>query len=171
MYYGIKNAYYSINGNIPIRLPGAVSLTTDSNGEILTKKIRLNSGIIVEKPVGVTESSEKIAFEIADLPINFLVDIFGYEVDGAGVLIEHQQRKAIPFSLLFETSNKDDKCRAVYYECYCRKPQCSIATNSDSVKLSARSLDIIATGDPISAMITRHTSKSVYNNWFNTVYR
>lgn len=171
MKYGIKNAYYQTkNGIMPVRLPGAVSFNADSNSEILTKKIRLGSGIIIEKPVKVSENSTKISLAIAELPIQFITDLFGYEMDGAGVLIEHQQTKAIPFSLLFETNNLAEPCRMLYYECYCKKPQINVSTVGETVSLNARSLDIIATGDPVSASVTKSQNETVFNNWFDGVY-
>ena len=172
MFYGIKNAYYCTKDGSPVRLPGAVGLNVDNGVEYITKRLFNSDGVIIEKPVAVTEGASSISLQIADLPITFLTDLFGYKINKDNVLIEYMQRDIVPFTLLFETTTTNSgKCRALYYECYCKKPNFNVSTVEETVKLEARSLDIIATGNPMSASITETQNKDVFDNWFEKVYK
>ena len=171
MRYGIDKCHYCLQNGVPIKLPGAVSLNIDDGAEFITKKI-YKGGIIVEVVVGIQQAASKAVLTIAELPKQFLVDVFGYEIDSSGVLIEHQMQRAEEFSLLFETSlTNGNKRRHAYFHCFARKPSFETSTVEDAVKLSANSLDMIITGDPVSASISSSTNATIYNNWFNSVYK
>lgn len=170
VHFGIENCHYCLRNSAPVKMPGAVSLSKESGADLVTKKIRLASGIIIEKPVAVTQNAAKVSLEIASLPLPFLTDILGYEIDSSGVLIEYQQLKAVPFTLLFETQADTGNIRMQYCECYCPKPSFTVTTVGENVTISTRKLELISTGSPISKSITAKQNQTVYDNWFGGVY-
>ena len=90
----------------PVRLPGAVSISIDANGEnenfyaddIVYYVISNNSGYEGD-------------LEIALIPTDFSTDILGEILDSNGVLVERNDDEVSQFALLFEFTGDKRKIR------------------------------------------------------------
>ena len=111
----------------PVRLPGAVSISIDANGEnenfyaddIVYYVISNNSGYEGD-------------LEIALIPTDFSTDILGEILDSNGVLVERNDDEVSQFALLFEFTGDKRKIRHVLYCCSASRPATEGQTTEDS---------------------------------------
>lgn len=105
--FGLKNCHYakatfdedgSVTYAKPVRIPGAVSLSMDANGEIEPFYADNIAYYVVNNNSGYEGD-----LEIALIPESFLTDIMHEELDGNGVLaenanveLEHGRASALP---------------------------------------------------------------------------
>lgn len=90
--YGLKNCHYAkatfdedggVTYDTPVRIPGAVSLSLDANGDIEPFYADNIAYYVVNNNSGYEGD-----LEIALIPESFLTDIMHEELDGNGVLAE-----------------------------------------------------------------------------------
>ena len=91
--FGLKNCHYAkatfdedggVTYDTPVRIPGAVSLSLDANGEIEPFYADNIAYYVVNNNSGYEGD-----LEIALIPESFLTDIMHEELDGNGVLAEN----------------------------------------------------------------------------------
>lgn len=96
--FGLKNCHYakatfdedgSVTYAKPVRIPGAVSLSMDANGEIEPFYADNIAYYVVNNNSGYEGD-----LEIALIPESFLTDIMHEELDGNGVLAENEIGRA-----------------------------------------------------------------------------
>ena len=175
--FGLKNAHYAKatfdeDGNVtyakPVRLPGAVSLSMDPEGEneyfyaddIVYYVINNNSGYEGD-------------LELALIPEEFLKDILHEEEDDNGVLAENSNNSFERFALLFEFTGDQNAIRHVLYCCSATRPSMEGETAEDEREVQTETLTITATAlanGYVKAKTSVNTTKEVYDKWYETVY-
>ena len=147
--FGLKNCHYAKatfdeDGNVtyekPIRMPGAVSLSMDPEGEnenfyaddIVYYVINNNSGYSGD-------------LELALIPENFLKDILHEEEDANGVMAENATVSYERFALLFEFSGDAKAIRHVLYCCSASRPAMEGQTAEDEKEVQTETLTLSAT--------------------------
>ena len=98
--YGLKNCHYAkatfdedggVTYDTPVRIPGAVSLSLDANGDIEPFYADNIAYYVVNNNSGYEGD-----LEIALIPESFLTDIMHEELDGNGVLAENANAELVP---------------------------------------------------------------------------
>ena len=147
--YGLKNCHYakatfdedgSVSYAKPVRIPGAVSLSMDANGDI-----ELFYADNIAYYVVNNNSGYEGDLEIALIPESFLTDIMHEELDGNGVLAENANAELEHFAFLFEFDGDQRHIRHVMYNCVASRPAVEGDTNEDSKEVKTDKLTIQAT--------------------------
>ena len=109
----------------PVRIPGAVSLSIDAEGE--ASNFYADDGVyyVINNNSGYTGD-----LEIALVPLEFATDILGEKLDEKGVLTETNTAEVSQFALLFEFSGDKNKIRHCLFCCSASRP----ATESSTVE-------------------------------------
>lgn len=152
----------------PVRLPGAVSISIDANGEnenfyaddIVYYVISNNSGYEGD-------------LEIALIPTDFSTDILGEILDSNGVLVERNDDEVSQFALLFEFTGDKRKIRHVLYCCSASRPATESSTVEDEKEVKTETLSLTATALNSGLVKTKTCEKTdaeVYENWYKAVY-
>lgn len=175
--FGLKNCYYAKatfdeDGNVtygkPVRLPGAVSLSLDPEGEnenfyaddIVYYVINNNAGYEGD-------------LELAMIPEEFLTEILHEEADKNGVLAENANNTFERFALLFEFTGDQNAIRHVFYCCSASRPAVEGETMEDEKEVQTEELSIIASAlsnGYVKAKTSANTPKAIYDAWYDAVY-
>jgi phi13 family phage major tail protein len=124
--FGLKNAHYAKatfdeDGNVtyakPVRLPGAVSLSMDPEGENENFYADDIVYFVINNNAGYEGD-----LELALIPEEFLKDILHEEEDANGVLAENANNTFERFALLFEFTGDAKAIRHVLYCCSASRP-------------------------------------------------
>ena len=180
--YNLKNVYaavltktlsdgvYSYSYATPKAIPGAVSLSLDSEGE--TNPFYAD-GIVYFRTTSNNGYSGDL--EIALVPEWFRTDILKERLDTNGVLIERSDDiEPVYFALLFEFDGDIKAIRHVMYNCtVSSRPTVGSQTKEDNIEPGTETLSISA--DPredgfVKAKTGDTTSDATYANWYTTVY-
>ena len=147
--FGLKNCHYakatfdedgSVTYAKPVRIPGAVSLSMDANGEIEPFYADNIAYYVVNNNSGYEGD-----LEIALIPESFLTDIMHEELDGNGVLAENANVELEHFAFLFEFDGDQRHIRHVLYNCVASRPSIEGETNEDSKEVKTDTLNLQAT--------------------------
>ena len=156
--YGLKNCHYAkatfnedggVTYDTPVRIPGAVSLSLDANGEIEPFYADNIAYYVVNNNSGYEGD-----LEIALIPESFLTDI-------------------MHFAFLFEFDGDQRHIRHVMYNCVASRPAVEGDTNEDSKEVKTDKLTLQATplaNGYVKAKTGTNTSDDVYNKWYEKVY-
>ena len=132
----------------PVRIPGAVSLSIDAEGE-----------------------AENF---FADNGVYYVINNnAGEKLDNNGVLVERNDAELAEFALLFEFEGDKNKIRHVLYRCSASRPATESATTEDETELKTETLSIKATTLPdglVKSKTCENTDETTYNNWYKNVY-
>ena len=181
--YGIKNAYYAVatiadDGSAtyaaPVRLPGAVSLSLDPQGD--------STPFYADNIVyytGIANSGYEGDLELALLPDSFYTDVLGYVADAKGVLIEDAAAEPVHFALLVQFEGDKKATRHVFYNCTAARPTSEGQTKEASVTPQTETITVTATTvfnddldkDIVKAKTTVDTDETTYTGWFSAVYQ
>lgn len=177
--YGLSNVYYAVatiatDGSAtygtPKRLPGAVNLSLDAQGE--------NTPFYADNIVYWTSTGNagyKGDFELALIPDDFKKDILGYKEDSSGILYEVTDAPTVNFALLFQFEGDKHGTRHVLYNCTSGRPGIGSKTTTDSTEPTTETLALTATSiynTGTSENITKAratTSDTAYSSWFTSV--
>ena len=109
------------------RLPGAVSLSIDAEGE--NENFYADNGVyyVINNNSGYTGD-----LEIALVPLDFATQILGEKLDARGVLYETNTAEAAQFALFFEFDGDKRHIRHVFYCCTASRPATESSTIEDS---------------------------------------
>ena len=175
--FGLKNCHYAKatfdeDGNVtyakPVRLPGAVSLSLDPEGE--------NENFYADDIVYYVLNNNagyEGDLELALIPEEFLKDILHEEEDANGVLTENANNEFERFALLFEFTGDKKAIRHVLYCCSASRPSVEGETKEDEKEVQTEELSIIASAlanGAVKAKTSSNTSKAVYDAWYDAVY-
>ena len=175
--FGLKNCYYAKatfdeDGNVtygtPVRLPGAVSLSLDPEGE--------NENFYADDIVYYVLNNNagyEGDLELALIPEEFLKDILHEEEDENGVLAENANNTFERFALLFEFTGDKKAIRHVLYCCSASRPSVEGETKEDEKEVQTEELSLIASALAngfVKAKTSTNTSKAVYDAWYDAVY-
>lgn len=178
--FGLKNAHYAVGtpgdegtmtyGTVkPIKGSVSISLSANSSDDNFYA-----DDVAYYKLGGSTGYSGN--YEAADLPIEFMVDVFGDIIDSNGALIENTGGESKPFALLFEMTGDKNGRRHVLYNCTATRPDVSASTNEASKTVTTDSTPItcdtihIPGIDIDSAKCRAEKGDACYEGWFNEVY-
>lgn len=176
--YGLKNVHYAIatfddDGNVtygtPKRIPGAVNLSLDASGDS-----EPFYGDNTTYYVSVANNGYEGDLEIALIPEDFAIDIFGEEPDSKNVIFERSDAVAQQFALLFEFTGDVKAIRHVLYNCTATRPKMESATTEDKIEVKTDTLSLTAAPLPntgvVKAKTNTNTDTTVYDNWYKAVY-
>lgn len=164
MRYGLSKCYYCTKGGTPKPLSGAVELILNANVRTsASESLNLPSEIKDAENIGYTGK-----LQLASLPVDFCVDIFGYQLTEDGILDEmYSFAELTEFQLLWQTEG--ETARNVLYKCVATKPNITDKTNGNNVNISTASVNIYAYRDEdsrIRGITTWNTKPEAYNSWF-----
>ncbi|MBQ3071831.1 MAG: phage tail protein [Oscillospiraceae bacterium] len=175
--FGLKNVHYAKitygeNGAItyatPVRIPGAVSLTMDPQGDLID--FYADDGLYY---AGAENMGYKGTLEIALVPDSFKTEILGDKVDEeTGVLVESTDAKTSDFALLFEIDGDAKARRVVLYDCYAARTAIGGQTKTKSTSPATESLSLTAIPLPsgiVKGQTTNSTTKETYDAWYDGV--
>ena len=152
----------------PVRLPGAVSISIDANGE--NENFYADNGVyyVINNNAGYTGD-----LEIALITTEFATEILGEILDNNGVLVEKNDTELAQFALMFEFLGDKHHIRHVMYCCSASRPATESATTEESTEVKTEKLSLKATPLPtglVKSKTTESTTDTVYNNWFKMLY-
>ena len=152
----------------PVRLPGAVSLSIDAEGE--ASNFYADNGVyyVINNNSGYTGD-----LEIAMVPLDFATNILGEKLDANGVLYETNTAEAAQFALLFEFEGDRRKIRHVLYCCSASRPATESSTIEDEKEVKTETLSITATAlanGLVKAKSSEATNDTTHLNWYKAVY-
>ena len=150
------------------RLPGAVSLSIDAEGE--NENFYADNGVyyVINNNSGYTGD-----LEIALVPLDFATQILGEKLDARGVLYETNTAEATQFALFFEFDGDKRHIRHVLYCCTASRPATESSTIEASKEVKTETLSLTATAlvnGLVKAKTCEATQDAQYENWFKSVY-
>ena len=176
--YNLKNVHIarqtysegSYSYDTPVRLPGAVSLSLDAEGE--TSPFYAD-GIVYFRSVSNNGYSGDL--EIALIPDWFREQILLETKDSNGVLIETNDNvDPVYFALLFEFDGDKKAIRHVMYNCsVSSRPTVESSTKEENIEPGTETLSLSADAREdglIKARSSDDTTTAVYNAWYDSVY-
>ena len=152
----------------PVRIPGAVSLSIDAEGE--ASNFYADDGVyyVINNNSGYTGD-----LEIALVPLEFATDILGEKLDEKGVLTETNTAEVSQFALLFEFSGDKNKIRHCLFCCSASRPATESSTIEDEKEVKTETLSLTATALNSGLVKTKTCEKTDaedYENWYKAVY-
>ena len=177
--YGLKNVHYALltvdeNGAAtyakPVRIPGAVNLTMDAQGEA-------NTFYADDMAYFVTETNDGYSgtLEVALIPDSFRTDVLNESLDeNDQVLTENVNAATVPFALLFEFNGDQRAIRHVLYNCTCGRTSVSGATTTNTSEPTTETMNLtaapLANGNT-KTRTTANTPALAYNGWYDAVWQ
>lgn len=177
--YGLKNVHYALltvdeNGTAdyakPVRVPGAVNLTMDAQGEA-------NTFYADDMAYFVTETNDGYSgtLEVALIPDSFRTDVLNESLDeNDQVLTENVNAATVPFALLFEFNGDQRAIRHVLYNCTCGRTSVSGATTTNTSEPTTETMNLtaapLANGNT-KTRTTANTPAIAYNGWYDSVWQ
>ncbi len=152
----------------PVRIPGAVSLSIDANGENESFYADNTVYYVINNNAGYTGD-----LEIALITTDFTTEILGEIQDTNGVLVERNDAETAQFALLFEFSGDKNKIRHVLYCCSASRPKTESSTTEESTEVKTDTLSLKASALPngiVKSKTCENTDETTYNNWYKSVY-
>ena len=152
----------------PVRLPGAVSLSIDANGE--NENFYADNGVyyVINNNAGYEGD-----LEVALITTDFATTILGEQLDSKGVLVERNDAESAQFALLFEFNGDKNKIRHVLYCCSASRPSTESSTTEESTEVKTETLSLKATALPsglVKGKTCESTDQTTYDNWYGAVY-
>lgn len=152
----------------PVRLPGAVSLSIDANGENENFYADDTVYYVINNNAGYTGD-----LEVALITTDFATEILGEQLDSKGVLVERNDAETSQFALLFEFSGDKNKIRHVLYCCSASRPTTESSTVEESTEVKTETLSLTASALPsglVKSKTCENTDQTTYDNWYGSVY-
>lgn len=152
----------------PRRIPGAVSISLDAEGEI--SKFHADG---IAYFVTSANNGYSGDLEMALIPSWFRKEILNETQDANGVLVENANQNTSKFALLFEFDGDVRAIRRCMYNCTCTRPSIESETKEDTIEPGTEKLSI--TSSPredglVKAQTGPDTAAETYANWYKTVY-
>lgn len=180
--FGLSNVYYAVatiaaDGSAtygtPVRIPGAVNLSLEPQGE--------NTPFYADNIVYYTSANNagyEGDLEIALIPESFKKDVLGYAEDTNGILYEDVDAKAKNFALLFQFEGDVKAVRHVLYNCTATRPSIESETKTDSTEPTTETITVTATSvynaglekNIVKARCTNDQATQ-YAAWFDSIYQ
>lgn len=177
--FGLKNVHYApiifgedgeIDWETPIPIPGAVSMSLESQGEEV--EFEADDSLYY---TSYSYTGKKGTLEVALIPDHFRKKIFKEVEDETDhVLIEYANTEPAPFALLYETTGDKGPVRGVFYHTSAGRPGSNASTTGKTKTPQPDSLSITTvplSGGETSIKTTENTPKLVFDNWFKKVWR
>jgi phi13 family phage major tail protein len=175
--FNLKNAHYAMltvgeDGETifgtPARLPGAVSISLDANGEPENFYADGTAYYVINNNMGYDGD-----LELAIIPESFRIAALNETLDDHKVLIENANTELNSFALLFEFDGDQKHIRHVLYNCSASRPGIEGKTNEENREVQTETLTIKAT--PLATGVVKAktgdtTDATTYDNWYKSVY-
>lgn len=176
--YNLKNVYAAIltktvsayTYGTPQRIPGAVSLSLDAEGE--NSPFFCDGVVYFRAPSNNGYSGD---LEIALIPEWFREDVLQETKDSNNVFIEtNELHEPVYFALLFEFDGDQKAIRHVLYNCsVSKRPTIASQTKEATIEPGTETLSL--TADPredglVKARTSDDTTTAVYQGWYESVY-
>ena len=152
----------------PVRLPGAVSLSIDANGENENFYADNSVYYVINNNAGYDGD-----LEVALITTDFATAILGEQLDAKGVLVERNDAETSQFALMFEFDGDKNHIRHVLYCCSASRPATEGETTEESKSVKTEKLSIKAAplgNGLVKAKTGDDTTDAVYLNWYSEVY-
>ena len=152
----------------PVRLPGAVSLSIDANGEADNFYADNSVYYVINNNSGYEGD-----LEVALITTDFATEILGEQLDNNGVLVERTDAELAQFALLFEFDGDKNHIRHVLYCCSASRPATEGQTTEESKEVKTETLSLKASALPsglVKSKTCESTDETTYNNWYKSVY-
>lgn len=175
--YGLKKAYYAVvtldSDNVPSfgtpkKLPGAVSLTLDSNAE---QEIFYADDIAYY--IAASNNGYDGTLELALIPEDFEKDCLGSQVDDDGLLVETASDSGSYFAMLFEFTGDQNAIRHCLYYCKATRSNIEGETKGETTEVKTEELSFKAAPLPDSEIIKAKTGNNTdstrYDAWYDSV--
>ncbi len=157
----------------PVAIPGAVSFTPSPEGE---------SGVFYADDVAyyVTESNNGYSgdLEMANFPDEILKEMFGWELDNNGMLVEIADGKKKKFALMGEIKGDAKNRRFVYYDVTANRAGSEHKTKNENIEPQTKTLSLSIIPIEIDEkLIVRgemelsDTNATAYNAFYSAVYK
>ncbi len=153
---------------VPIMIPGANTLDISAEGKSTTE-YRDNGPYFSSFPNGGYSGT----LQVARMPEEAMVAIYGWYIDSGGKLIEVADAKAKNVALLYEIEGDEDGERYAFYNTAMGRPTSKESTTSDSISLVDQSIDITMSQTKIGGINVIKSSCSAgsadYDAWYDAV--
>ena len=172
---GLKNCTYKVSGSLTRKpLTGAQKISFASNSAERTISVRTDKGAVAYSDT--IETGKTATLEIVQLPVDFLVDVLGYDYTN-GILTEKTKHKATHFSLYYEVQTDTEPQRVQIFDCVCAKPDFDVTTITNTPSVDIKKLKLLISPEKtnigISDNYSRSTSHSenatAFDTWFSTI--
>lgn len=153
----------------PIKLPGAVSLSLEQQGELTPFYA---DGI--KYYVAASNGGYQGDLEMALITDEFREKILGETKDTNGVLIENSNVEAKEFALGFQIDGDTEPTLFWFYNCTATRPNVKAKTTSDSKEPDVDQLTVscAASADgTVRAKTTKESYEKAKAKWFTEVYK
>lgn len=160
----------SITFGTPFKVPGAVNLSLDAEGD---------SEPFYADNIKFWESFANNGYsgdlEIAKLPEEFETEILGQRKDANGAIIENVNDKISPFAFMYQVEGDQTGTRFCYYNTTVSRPSTEANTTEDTKTPNTNTLSITTsartdTGDVRIKLPYSEENKEIYENFFEKVY-
>lgn len=176
--FGLSNVHIApltetdsgITYGTPFKLPGAVNLTTDPEGDVTKFK--------ADDITYYTSSSNdgySGDLEVALLIEKFLTDILGRTKDSNGAIFENAEDKISRFAFMFEIKGDAKKRRVIFYDCSTSRPSAENKTVEETIEPQTDKITISMNPRSTDKLIRceiepSETNTEVYESFFDEVY-
>lgn len=177
--FGLKNVHYALltageDGAVtfetPVRIPGAVSLSMEAQGETSTFYADDMAYYVTAANDGYSGD-----LEIAVIPDSYRKDVLGETEDKTDkVLVENVRAEPKPHALLFEFAGDQKAVRHVLYNCAATRPGLTGSTTNKSKEPTTEKISLTASplaNGNIKAKTTPDTPDEKYENWYKSVWQ
>lgn len=181
--FGLKNVYYAVatiaaDGTAtyatPVRIPGAVNLGMDPQGETTT--FRADDIVYWE---GLSNNGYSGPLEIALIPRSFEIDVLGMIEDAKGGVAEVVNPTPVHFALLFEFQDDVEGHRVAMYNCTASRASVGGTTKGENIEPQTSTLNLAARAvynsslqrDTVKYKLKRSEDATTYDAWFSAVYQ
>ena len=165
LYYAEKQANTSQPYKTPVRIPGAVSISLEPQGDMT--KFYADNGVYWQS---ATNNGYEGDVEVAKIPDSFMTSILGFTQGSNGICAEFDNVEPKEFALLFEFSGDDNHTRYCFYNCIAQRPTVASNTTNDTKEPVTETFSISAVGG--EDHIVRgscETGSTAYTNFFTNV--
>ena len=176
--YGIEKCYVAkitegngeITYGVPFKMPGAVGLNFDPEGETTPFYADNVKYFIANSNQGYSGD-----LELAITPEQFLKEILGRTVDKNGAIFENADDKTARFALMFEGQGDAKARRWIFFDCTATRPSRENNTKEESTEVTTEKISITmsprSTDKAIMAYVEpSEENKKVYETFFTKVY-
>ena len=174
--FGLRNVYYAVGETdadgamtyeSPVRIPGAVNMTMDPQGD--TTPFYADDIIYF---TSTANNGYQGTLEVALIPDSFRTDVLGETADSKGVFVETAGAATKEFALLFEFQGDVNAIKHVFFRVAATRPAVNGQTQEASITPQTEILNITAMpriNDHVVKARCPQTSQA-YATWYNAVY-
>lgn len=174
--YGLSNVYIAsvtigendaVTFGTPQAMPGAVSLTTEPNGE--TNNFYADN---TTWWTGTANNGYTGTLTVANVPDWFYTQYLGMRTDDNGNIVESATDQQAYFAMLFQGEGDEKATRHAFYYAKATRPSTENNTVEDTIEPGTQALEFTAIPLPGATPVIKAkttTASTNYDSWFTTV--